>query len=62
VKLLRRYGGRVPRTVLERLIRAMGVTLLGLGIWSSVQLVQWLEDEHHGVPHAVLDTHRPGAP
>jgi threonine/homoserine/homoserine lactone efflux protein len=52
VKLLRRYGGRVPRKVLERLIRAMGVALLGLGIWSSVQLAQWLEDEREGIPHA----------
>jgi len=55
VRLLRRYGGRVPRSVLERLIRAMGVTLLGLGIWSSVQLVQWLVDPRNGArPHAAL--------
>jgi threonine/homoserine/homoserine lactone efflux protein len=42
VALLRRYHGKVPARVMTWIIRAMGVGLLGLGLWSGVQLYRWI--------------------
>lgn len=41
IALLRRYHGKVPREVMTWVIRAMGLFLLGLGVWSGVQLWRW---------------------
>jgi len=43
VWLLRRYGGMLPKGLLTWMIRGMGLVLVGLGVWSGVQLVQWIE-------------------
>ncbi len=42
IALLRRYHGKVPARVMTWVIRAMGVGLLGLGVWSGVQLYRWI--------------------
>jgi threonine/homoserine/homoserine lactone efflux protein len=44
IALLERYQGRVPQRVMTWIIRAMGLMLLGLGLWSGVQLWRWLTD------------------
>lgn len=42
VGLLRRYGRALPRAALTWTVRAMGLTLVALGLWSGVQLAKWL--------------------
>jgi threonine/homoserine/homoserine lactone efflux protein len=44
IALLRRYHGRVPERVMTWVIRAMGVFLLALGVWSGVQFWRWVAD------------------
>ena len=41
--LLQRYGGKLPTAALTWTVRAMGLVLVGLGLWSGVQLVRFLE-------------------
>ncbi|MGD0677953.1 MAG: LysE family transporter [Polyangiaceae bacterium] len=41
VALLRRTEGRLPRAVIIWVVRAMALTLIGLGLWSGVQLIRW---------------------
>ncbi|MCL2449112.1 MAG: LysE family transporter [Polyangiaceae bacterium] len=38
VRLLERYGGRLPRGAMAALVRIMGLGLVGLGAWSWLQL------------------------
>ncbi len=45
VAILRRFEGKVPVAVLTWTIRVLGVGLVGLGVWSGVQLVQWLQGD-----------------
>ncbi|HEY3821139.1 MAG TPA: LysE family transporter [Polyangiaceae bacterium] len=49
VMILRRFEGKLPIAVLTWTIRVLGVALVGLGVWSAVQLVQWLEGDR-GTP------------
>jgi len=49
VAVLRRFEGKLPVAVLNWTIRVLGVGLVGLGVWSGVQLVQWLEGDR-GTP------------
>jgi threonine/homoserine/homoserine lactone efflux protein len=42
VALVRRYRGRFRTATLNRVIRAMGVLLIGLGIWFAVMLFRGL--------------------
>lgn len=42
VVVLRKYEGKLPRKVLTWIVRLLGLALVGLGVWSGVQLVQWL--------------------
>ena len=49
VAILRKFEGKLPVAVLTWTIRALGVGLVGLGVWSGVQLVQWLEGDR-GTP------------
>jgi len=49
VAILRRFEGKLPVAVLTWTIRALGVALVGLGVWSGVQLVQWLQGDR-GTP------------
>jgi threonine/homoserine/homoserine lactone efflux protein len=44
VGLLRRYRHKVPAAALTWVVRSMGVVLLGIGLWSGVQLVQYLRE------------------
>jgi threonine/homoserine/homoserine lactone efflux protein len=44
VAIFRRYGGKLPRAAITWVVRALGITLVGLGGWSGVQLVEWLRD------------------
>jgi threonine/homoserine/homoserine lactone efflux protein len=41
VRLLEKYGGRLPHGAMTWVVRAMGVGLVGLGAWSCVEFVQW---------------------
>lgn len=47
IDLLRRYRERFPHHVLMWVIRGMGLVLIGLGVWSAVQLATWMH-EHPG--------------
>jgi threonine/homoserine/homoserine lactone efflux protein len=49
VAVLRKFEGKLPVAVLTWTIRALGVGLVVLGVWSAVQLVQWLEGDR-GTP------------
>jgi threonine/homoserine/homoserine lactone efflux protein len=42
VGLLRRYGGKLPRGALTWTVRALGLVLVALGIWSVAKLVPWM--------------------
>jgi threonine/homoserine/homoserine lactone efflux protein len=42
VALLRKYGSKMSRSVLTWAVRTLGVALVGLGVWSGVQLVRWI--------------------
>lgn len=41
VKTLRRYEGKLPRGLLTATVRALGLVLVGLGVWSGTQIVSW---------------------
>jgi threonine/homoserine/homoserine lactone efflux protein len=53
VAVLRKFEGKLPVAVLVWTIRLLGVGLVGLGVWSGVQLVQWLEGDR-GAPAPVV--------
>jgi threonine/homoserine/homoserine lactone efflux protein len=54
VAILRKFEGKLPLSLLTWTIRVLGVALLGLGLWSAIQLVQWLHrDRSVPVPSAV---------
>ncbi|MBV9945952.1 MAG: LysE family transporter [Myxococcales bacterium] len=42
VALLRRYEGKLRRDVLSWTVRALGLVLLGIGVWSGIRLAAWL--------------------
>ena len=52
VAVLRRFEGRVPVAVLNWTIRALGVALVALGVWSGVRLAQWLRGDRDPPAHA----------
>lgn len=39
VKLVRKYHGKLPRKALTWMVRILGAALVGLGVWSGVQLL-----------------------
>ncbi|HEY1694393.1 MAG TPA: LysE family transporter [Polyangiaceae bacterium] len=49
VLLLRRLEGKFPARFLTWTVRVLGVALVGLGVWSGVQLVQWFRGDR-GTP------------
>ena len=57
VNLLRRYHGRLPRPLLTAVVRVLGVALVALGVWSGVQLAQWLVRDRGSPKHAVSVRH-----
>jgi threonine/homoserine/homoserine lactone efflux protein len=42
VALLRKYGSKMSRRLLTWAVRTLGVALVGLGVWSGMQLVKWI--------------------
>lgn len=52
VVVLRKYEGKLPRKVLTWIVRLLGLALVGLGVWSGVQLVQWLAGDRQAPPGA----------
>ncbi len=42
VVVLRKYEGKLPRQALTWIVRVLGLALVGLGVWSGVQLAKWL--------------------
>ena len=42
VALLRKHGSKMSQSVLTWAVRGLGVALVGLGVWSGVQLVRWM--------------------
>jgi threonine/homoserine/homoserine lactone efflux protein len=49
IAVLRKFEGKLPVAVLNWTIRVLGVALVGLGVWSAVQFVEWLEGDR-GTP------------
>jgi threonine/homoserine/homoserine lactone efflux protein len=55
IAVLQRYHGKVPERVMTWIIRAMGLLLVGLGLWSGVQFWRWMaEPRSRGAPVASL--------
>jgi threonine/homoserine/homoserine lactone efflux protein len=54
VALLERYGGRLPHGALTWVVRVMGLGLVGLGVWSCVQFVEWSRSANEA-RHALAD-------
>lgn len=46
VAVLRKLEGKLPERALTWTVRGLGIALVGLGVWSGVQLVEWLAGEH----------------
>jgi threonine/homoserine/homoserine lactone efflux protein len=42
VAVLRKLEGKLPERALTWTVRGLGVALVGLGVWSGVELVEWL--------------------
>jgi threonine/homoserine/homoserine lactone efflux protein len=54
VAVLRKFEGKLPLALLTWTIRSLGIALVALGIWSGIELVQWLRRDHATpAPHAV---------
>jgi len=53
-KLLRKYEGRLPRALLTTVVRVLGVALVALGVWSGVQLAQWLRGDRDAFRRATV--------
>lgn len=51
--LLRRYREHFPHRLLIGLVRTMGLALIGLGVWSAVQLADWIS-EHPNERHRLV--------
>lgn len=45
VVLLRRFGDRLPQEAFTRVVRGMGVLLVGIAAWSAADLVRWLQHQ-----------------
>jgi threonine/homoserine/homoserine lactone efflux protein len=62
VVVLRKYEGKLPRKVLTWIVRLLGLALVGLGVWSAVQLVQWWaggrQDRAGGAPVSAAPVRR----
>jgi threonine/homoserine/homoserine lactone efflux protein len=52
VALLSKYEGKMPRRMLTWVVRTLGVALVGLGVWSGVQLVKWIGGDRRTPAHA----------
>jgi threonine/homoserine/homoserine lactone efflux protein len=57
VAMLRRLEGKLPERVLTWTVRGLGVALVGLGVWSGVQLVEWLHSPPGPPPRARCREH-----
>jgi len=58
VGLLRRFEGKFGRGMLGWAVRALGLALFGIGVWSSVRLVAWLvhrREASHSVPAPAVE-------
>jgi hypothetical protein len=38
---MRRYGERFPRGLLTWIVRAMGLGLIGIGLWSGIDFIRY---------------------
>jgi threonine/homoserine/homoserine lactone efflux protein len=54
VAILRRFEGKLPVPVLTWTIRTLGLALLALGLWSGVQLAQWLAGDRGTPPERAV--------
>jgi threonine/homoserine/homoserine lactone efflux protein len=50
--VLRRFEGKLPEHVFTWTIRVLGGVLVGLGVWSGVQFVQWLHGDRRSPTQA----------
>jgi threonine/homoserine/homoserine lactone efflux protein len=59
VTLLQRFRHKVPNAALTWVVRAMGILLIAIGVWSGVALVKYLESPREGgqasVARSVID-------
>lgn len=53
VAILRKFEGKLPTSILTWTIRVLGATLVCLGVWSGVQLVQWIRGDRSPPARAV---------
>ncbi len=60
--LLGRFGGKLPTGALMWTVRGMGLVLVGLGLWSGVQLVKFLEAPNTYASHSAHSARLPLAP
>jgi threonine/homoserine/homoserine lactone efflux protein len=54
VKILRTYQGKLPRKAFTIVVRSLGVVLVGLGVWSGIQFVDWLGTSRAGRAEVLL--------
>jgi threonine/homoserine/homoserine lactone efflux protein len=54
VAILRKFEGKLPLSFLTWTIRCLGLALVALGIWSAVQLVQWLRRDRATPVHGAI--------
>jgi threonine/homoserine/homoserine lactone efflux protein len=52
VTLLKRYRRHLPDALLTWVVRAMGVVLIGAGLWAGVQLVRYVRSPARSAPPA----------
>jgi threonine/homoserine/homoserine lactone efflux protein len=55
VALLKRFRDDLPRATLTWVVRAMGVLLVGVGVWSAVELGEYLAHPHARSSYAGVD-------
>jgi threonine/homoserine/homoserine lactone efflux protein len=46
--LLKRFGDRFPESALTKVVRGMGLVLIGVGVWSAGELALYLTGHGHG--------------
>ncbi|MDP9037040.1 MAG: LysE family transporter [Myxococcota bacterium] len=50
--VLKKYEGKLPHRVLTGVVRTLGLVLVGLGVWSGVQLAKWCAGDRKSPVHA----------
>jgi threonine/homoserine/homoserine lactone efflux protein len=62
VALLKRFRNELPRAALTWVVRGMGVLLVGAGVWSAVELGEYVAHPHTRSSYAGADDCKPSEP